>query len=225
MGGDFAPLPPDLSRESADLLEALAKWDKSFADMYVGARLVLENRGNPDRIAQSAHAIRELIEKLATRIASVPAAEGESLKQKTRVLANDWRKCRATTDALKDGVWVGALDEALRNFLDGVGVFVEWFDRHKPPRRVEAEEALKKLHEADQVLPEPLFRANVSTWMSFQGYFQSVAHHGRVPVENDYVEQLARLEAFLLPQLRPRVFADFEVLDQLIAEGERRADG
>jgi hypothetical protein len=59
--------------------------------------------------------------------------------------------------------------------------------------------------------------------MATREYFQAIAHHGRQPPEEDFRARIDALERFLLDRLRPRTFADFDAIDDIIQEGESNA--
>ena len=72
--GEHVPAPPAhpiLSGRQLAILSALARRDGDLAKMYEGGLAVLADRSNPDRLALSAHAFRELMEKLA-KVLDVP---------------------------------------------------------------------------------------------------------------------------------------------------------
>ena len=66
---------PRLSREQEELRDALAHVGPRLGPIYVGGLRVLEDHSNPDRLAQSAHSMRELMEKMEERF-SGPGAMG-----------------------------------------------------------------------------------------------------------------------------------------------------
>ncbi len=78
---------PELSVKQQELVDALREKEKDglkIADWYLGALHALANRSNPDRIAQAAHSLRELLEKipriLATEQFSVTGGELRDLR-------------------------------------------------------------------------------------------------------------------------------------------------
>jgi hypothetical protein len=72
----------DLQSGQRALHAALLKLSAEIARMYIGALVVLADQDNPDRFAQCAHSLRELMEKLPEYF-DVPAkARMESLGAK-----------------------------------------------------------------------------------------------------------------------------------------------
>jgi hypothetical protein len=58
--------------------------------------------------------------------------------------------------------------------------------------------------------------------MDTKSYFDKIAHHGSNAVEREFLERMAYVESILHNKLNPRTFANFDALDEIIAEGERR---
>src|SRR4051794_4237374 len=59
-----APVGLQLSGQQRALLEALREIDRRLGEMYLGALAVLQQPFNGERFAQSAHTLRELINRL-----------------------------------------------------------------------------------------------------------------------------------------------------------------
>ena len=69
--------PFALSREQRRLHDALCEQGEELGAMYLGGLQVLQDTANPDRVAQSAHSIRELMEKIVELAPdTVPANHG-----------------------------------------------------------------------------------------------------------------------------------------------------
>lgn len=209
-----------LSGQQRALIRALASRDKALASTYHGAVWALAMAGNPDRLAQCAHSIRELMEKLP-EVLDVPVkAQKESLKAKVQeidVAFTDTCKrssCRAPTSG-----WNGEVDPHLGKFLDRLDTFFAWFRAHNPRRREELQNMLARLDSSGRSLPEPLAKINVNTWDAMRDFFQSVAHHRRAVEQAELLGYMDSLERFLLDALEPRTFDDFEEIDELLSGG------
>jgi hypothetical protein len=55
--------------------------------------------------------------------------------------------------------------------------------------------------------------------MEFSSYFSGVLHGGMRPTEAEFRARVDAFEGFLLDVLRPRTFADFDDLDDVIEHG------
>lgn len=79
------PFQPDGPQQS--LYEALIAKSSELGSIYIGALMTLERRDNPDRLAQAAHGLRELMEKLPKYLDLPIQNRSPSLKEKVRDLS------------------------------------------------------------------------------------------------------------------------------------------
>lgn len=213
-----------LSGAQRALLRALDDRDVALSAMYRGGIAVLEDSSNPDRFAQCAHSIRELMEKLPELLDVPTKAQKESLKAKVREVEDAYNGALKKTECFSVTVgWDGTIDGHLRKLLSRIGSFFEWFASHHPRRRDELHGVLVRLDGSGRQLPKPLASLNVDAWDKKRDYFQSVAHHRRVANEQEFRQWLDALERFLLDRLQPRTFDDFAEIDALIGEEAENA--
>jgi len=217
------PGAPGFSAQQAALMRALGVRDRSLSEMYHGAIRVLGDQENPDRFAQCAHSVRELMEKLP-EILDVPTkALKENLKPKVSDLKMVYLRVRDRTNCFSTNGWVGSIDGHLRTFLQRAEEFFDWFVKHHPTRREELHGALVKMEGSNRELPAPLALRNVDYWEEMRNYFQAVAHHRKESNEQELNLWLDALERFLLDRLAPRTFSDFSAIDAIIQKGEGNA--
>jgi hypothetical protein len=209
-----------MSVQQLALHEALEERAADLARMYVGALIVLSNPDNPDQLPQAAHSLRELMEKIPRYIAVETRASRESLRVKVRELEDRWNNTVENSACYDEGNWNGSIDRHLRRLLQRLQQFFDWFDQHHPRRRTETATVLRQLDGSGRTLPARLEDLEVEGWLAIRDYFQAVAHHGRQPPEEDFRAWMDALERFLLDRLRPRTFADFDAIDDIIQEGE-----
>lgn len=201
------------------LYEELRKKDKSIAAMYLGALLVLQQPENPDRFAQASHSIRELMEKIPSILDVQIPAHKESLKAKIIEIQGVWTNSCEKTCCYDEKDWAGIIDRPLRNVLVRISDFFKWFTQHYPRRKAEIAHTLRELDGRGRILPNNLEKLNIEYWVVMRGYFISVSHHGSSPESiRECPQWIEELERFLLDRLRPRTFADFDVIDALIKE-------
>jgi len=192
--------------------------------MYRGGLAVLEDASNPDRFAQCAHSMRELMEKLPELLDVPTKAQKESLKGKVREVADAYNGTLKRTSCFSATAgWDGSIDGHLRKLLARLGSFLEWFATHHPRRRDELHGVLVRLDGSGRQLPKPLASLNVDAWDKKRDYFQSVAHHRHTADEHEFRQWMDALERFLLDRLEPRTFDDFAEIDALLAEGADNA--
>jgi hypothetical protein len=209
-----------ISAQQRALMRALDERDSSLKVMYQGAITVLLVTSNPDRFAQCSHSIRELMEKIPELLDVPIVAMKESLKNKVNEIEAVYKGTRKKTTCFSapQGGWDGNIDAPLRQFLSRLGDFFEWFASHHPRRRDELQSILVELDGSSRGLPKPLALLNVKFWEEHRDYFQSVAHHRRDAVEEEFLQWLGSLELFLLDKLKPRTFDDFDEIDTILEE-------
>ena len=216
-------VPFSLSGRQLELFNILTEKDEQLADMYKGAIVVLSQGSNPDRIALAAHDIRELLEKFP-RLANVPmVAHKESLTPKVRELEDIWRNESSRTECFDNPGWSGTIDGPLVKILKKLEEFFQWFEEHQPRRKVEITETFRGLDNYSYELPQTIEDSNVRRWREFQDFFVSVAHHGKLPEDQEFMERLNKLEDILLDLLHPEPVEDLEAIDNIIREGEQDA--
>ena len=89
---------------------------------------------NPDRLAQAAHSIRELLEKAPADV-DVPAGKGSTtLKSQTNNLSTAWARAVSNSSCYDGGSWTGEIDGPLRKFLTKTKRFFDWVADERPPR-------------------------------------------------------------------------------------------
>jgi hypothetical protein len=162
--------------------------------------------------------LRELIEKLPEHLDVPTKARGESLGAKVNELQSSWERAQSSR-CRREGVWDGAIDAPVQTLLSRVDEFFAWLREHKPRRKEEAAQALRRVDASGRVLPPPLEALNVELWDEMREYFQSVAHHRRRVEREDFLPWVEALEGFLLDRLEPRTFDDFDEVDDLLSEG------
>lgn len=217
------PLPPlegqIFTSGQRQFYDVLAARDNRLADMYLGGLTVLAQVGNPDRIPQAAHSIRELIEKLPRHLGFVVQNNPVPLGQMTRNLADVWDKMEISVDGSSNSsciptTFVGRL----QNFFDD-------FRNSNPKLRERGKSVLNNLDPSEMQLPEVVQEARVDSWKEFNDYFVSVSHHRTSQDMNDFIEMLEKFEAFLLDYLRPRAAENQAEILRLIQEAEGQGNG
>lgn len=207
----------ELHGDQRVIFEWLLARDENLAAIYLGALFALDDRGNPDRIPQSAHSLRELIEgireALGVRIASL-----SDLSAQVEVVESALESSRESA-CFDDGTWEGSVDDPLRDLLQAIEDLAAWREANRM-RYIEAvRETLRMLDPSGRGVPGTLGDENVSEWLGARKYFTRVCHHGPVE-EGEFRERIVRLERFLVTQMNPRPFADFDEIDAILSEAE-----
>jgi hypothetical protein len=221
--GASAPGSPEeavLSGRQRALFLALGKKDQQLALMYLGALSVLRNMSNPDRSAQAAHSLRELLEKLP-RILDIPIqAKPPSMMDKIRPLEQTWSKAKTESSRLKTNQPSDVIDKPLRKFLDEADSFFTWLASDRPTRKQQAAKVVRGLDPLKKALPETIESLHVEEWDRYRNHFEQVSHHQIVEEHEEFIKWVDGVEHYLLDRLVPRTFDDFATLDKIIGEGE-----
>jgi len=222
-GPDEAVSPStELTGRQRTLWEALRERDEGLASMYLGALVTLSNPANPDRLSQTAHSLRELIEKLP-RYVSLPELQSHGpLLEKVRSLENAWGTYADVASSHSINAKVDDMDNRLQGFLQACEEFFLWLRQEYPRFKQRATSMLRKFDPRRRPMPEVLETRLFKEWRSLRGFFMGVAHHNTVPTEDHFEDRLEALERFLFHRLRPQAFGDFDELDEIVQEIESR---
>jgi hypothetical protein len=190
------------------------------ADLYLGALWALESNENPDRFAQAAHSLRELINAVPVSVGVDVRALDERMGDRLAPLRESWQLTMIRTTNFDGVVWSGEIDGPLARFLERAEAFFSWLEEHRPRRRAEFADTLTRLDSSGRSLPPRLQDLNVQTWMEIRDYFIDVCHHRRSADRPEFDSWLEAFELFLLDRLRPRTFEDFDDIDAVITAAE-----
>jgi len=203
----------------------LKRRDGILAQQYYSALVVLESDALPDRHAMVAHQLRELVNSLWTIVDDIePAPQGRTVENVAAAMRDQlpgWKKCLAVTD------WSAAVD---------------WREACKA---VSVQTALNRVHEIMAALDRPhadrdrltravvasdpsLVKAPAAVYASFvkamwrvRGYFNDVSHRNIHPTDEEFAQQVNRLDLLIDGFFPSVVEADFDALDADIDEVER----
>jgi hypothetical protein len=199
---------------------ALAEQAAGVAGWYLGARITLSNRKNPERLAQAAHSLRELMDKLDPVLRLPAEADGGGLGDRFAVMMAAWEKAKRQSSCHTDGAWSGEVDEAARRGFAAVDAAVEWQRKNRPQRKETYRKTIRALDVSGRPLPSWIEDTHVKQWNDLRDYFVKVCHHDRETDENEFSAALHTFEVFVLGRLKPPTFAEQATLDELIAEAE-----
>jgi hypothetical protein len=221
VGFPSASAGPQLTSRQRALLAALSEVDSRLADMFLGALAVLEQRSNGERFAQAAHTLRELINRLPASLGLATPAMNQRLGDRLGRPEQAWSTARAQSTCRNGNSWSGTIDPPLARALVAIDDFFEWKSKHRPRRRTEMAQTIRRLDASGRQLPERIESIVVEQWGATREYFIGVCHHSIEPDERDFFGYLDVFEEFIIDRLRPRTFADFDAVDAIIEEAER----
>ena len=212
--------PMVLTDRQRDVLEALQNkqtGEYSLSNWYLGALYALDNHYNPDRIAQAAHSLRELLEKL-------PLVVQESDVQIGTI---DFKGTRRGINAriLKDKKhypegWKGKqinthLDKTLRKVVD-------YFELNQQPTRGERmQQAVATIdpmaNSLDGEIRERKRNQLLRLWQSFERF----THHNRNPDLEEFNKCLEELENTIFDLLAPITAQDQKEIQTILRHPDR----
>jgi hypothetical protein len=210
-----------LSGQQLGFFQALAEQDSRIARWYLGARITLLNRKNPERLQQAAHSLRELMDKLHPVLGLPAKAEGGRLGDRFAAMTAKWETAKEQSGCHTDGVWRGEIDEAARRGFIAVDEAIEWQRQNRPKRKETYRATIRALDVSGRPLPSWIEDTHVMLWDKLRDYFVLVCHHDRETDEDEFSAVVHTLEVFVLERLKPRTYEEQATLDQLIAEAER----
>ncbi len=215
---------PHLSREQEALRDALGRFEPRLGRIYVGGLRVLEDDSNPEWLAQSAHSMRELMEKIEGRFARVTDGNGGGgppVDLTHRVIAVKdlfWKRRKKTTCHSDESGWNGEIDPHLRKILIRLDAFFQWFAKVRPLRRELFERMLIGLDPSGLAFSTPLVSSSWKQWKEIRGFFVGVSHHSKDTDLETLRARIDDLEVFLSDRLLPSTSRDLDSIDSLIEE-------
>lgn len=210
-----------LTNEQSTLFVVLHGRSQRIARIYLGAIIAIKDGSDPERLAKAAHEMRELMLKMS-EIADVETrALNESMGQKVADLETEFYSMVGNSK-LKGPNWDGPVDLPVRRWLNKSTEFFDWKTEHFPRRRDEVKQILRGLEGPNRLLPAEMEKINIELWMETKSFFDKLAHHGPEAAEREFLERMTYVEGVLQNKLNPKTFADFDAVDALIEEGEKK---
>jgi len=211
------------SDQQQAIIRSLSEKSTELAYIYIGTLRVLIDRKNPDRFHQSAHSIRELIEKLPRYWPDAPSFKPPEMGIKSlfNPLIDKWistvkKTCCADLD------WTGIIDPPLTEFLRDFQIFITEYQEAYPSFRKQTEIFLKSIAPFADSLPhqeaQRREKERLKRWMDFRSDFNKFCHHNKNNFP--YIEKMKSFESMLaseiLPPVTPPALEDLQELDQII---------
>jgi len=209
------PVPAELNGQQLALYRALSAKEPGLAAMYYGSIHVLQHPENPECVAQAGHSLRELMNALPRYLDIPLPGEQARLGDKVAVLATRWGALTVQED------WRTDLP-AINKFLAAAEELFGWLKTDRPKRKDRTAKMLVSLDPTGRPLPGVIETLRIAEWETYHDRFVAAAHHSEI----DHAELTAivyEFERFLLDRLEPRTFEDRAALDEIIREGEGRA--
>ena len=212
--------PLVLTSKQQDVLEVLqSKQTEEYrlSDWYTGALYALDNHYNPDRVAQAAHSLRELLQKLPRVV------QGNEV----HVSATDFAgMCRSINDRiLKDKErysegWKNKkidarLDKTLRKVED-------YFSRNRQPTRKEKiKQAVATIDPMVNALGSEIQAVKHNKYHHLWSQLEEFSHHGSRPNVAEFKKFLEELENIVLDLLAPVTVEDQKQIQTILSLSDK----
>ena len=180
---------------------------------YLGALYVLDNHYNPDRIAQAANSLRELLEKLprvvhrSETLGSGPDFAGMRRSIHKRILKDRERY----SEGWKDEQINAHLDKTLRKVVD-------YFERNQQPtRREQIQQAVATIDPMVNSLDSEIQEAKRNQYYHLWDQLEGFAHHKSDPDIAEFNKCLKELENTVFDLLAPITAQDQQEIQTILS--------
>ncbi|MYC78287.1 hypothetical protein F4X10_21195 [Candidatus Poribacteria bacterium] len=212
--------PMVLTDQQRNVLEALQNKQTDeypLSDWYLGALYALDNHYNPDRIAQAAHSLRELLEKLTQVVQESDIQIGTIDFKGMRRSINDriLKDKKRYPEGWKDKEINTHLDKTLRKVVD-------YFERNQQPTRGERiQQAVATIdpmaNSLDSEIQERKRNQLLRLWQSFERF----THHNSNTDIVEFSNCLKELENTIFDLLAPITAQDQEEIQTILRSPDR----
>jgi hypothetical protein len=202
--------PPAMTQEQVEvfgLLRSLSTGPERFHEWYQGCLESLNSRSS-DKMAQAAHSIREICDRLPQRIASI--AQPKSMVSAFKSFGPDFIKIK--TDHYASG-WTGKI---INEPLDRMLVRLELVCSERA-RTKRLGDALVSSDPQAEMIAKQFRDERDKAFEDIGRFFQNVAHHNHVTTEAEFRAKLELFESLLLNYLTPRTADQQQELLALMA--------
>ena len=199
--------PLVLTSKQKDVLEVLQSEQTEeypLSDWYTGALYALDNHYNPDRVAQAAHSLRELLQKIPRVVQGnevhVSATDFTGMRRNIndRILKDKKRYLEGWKNKIIDG----RLDKTLRKVED-------YFGRNRQPTRKEQiKQAVATIDPMVNSLGSGIQEVKRNQYHHLWNQLEEFSHHGSRPDVAEFKKCLEELENIVYDLLAPATERD-----------------
>lgn len=208
-----------LEKHQQELHGALSERAPMLADVYFGAIVVLGQAGNPDRLAHSAHSIREVMDRLARTSDAPIRKKGPDTNSLIQPIADAWEKLISSNEWPGKPPWESEINASLRKFLKSCQKLIPKIRETRKKNKDQASDLIESHNVHELSLPTNILENRAREWMDYRKVFVGVAHHEPME-ETMYKRWLTLFEEFLLNLVLPRTVSDQKKILKMIDEAE-----
>jgi hypothetical protein len=192
-------LPLAMTRQQVEVFELLRGLStdlEKFHEWYQGALQALDSRSS-DRIAQAAHSIRELCDKLPDRIADIP--KFKSPVSPVKSIQRDFMQIK--TSSYAEGWNEKPINTKLNKLLLRLEEIFKLFN--EPKRTARFQLALTASDPQAEFMSRAHREARDETFEKIGLFFQNTTHHNHIVDEAEFRKQVELFEYLLINYLTP----------------------
>lgn len=207
----------DQQRDVLEVLQSKQTDKYPLSDWYLGALYTLDNHYNPDRIAQAAHSLRELVEKLPSVIHGTDAQSNTSLFHNMRANINDL--ILRSKKRCPEGWKGGQIDKNLAKALTKVEKYLEL--NKQPNRRERIQQAIATIDPMVDRLDSKIQEAKRSRLFNLWERLEGFAHHKINADAAEFKECVEELEHIVFDLLAPITAQDQKEIQTILSLRDR----
>lgn len=202
------------------LLEELQKFDMNVANIYESAINVLHSSNVPNNIHLSAHALREVIDKLPESTNMPKIKQASSLGNLVKNFGSEWSQFNERFNWSAENVWADHEQSIVKMILKKCHDFITSAKNILPTKESKFKNKLKTLLERSNLDSIPLRKEQelIEVLKQCNEYFIRVAHHGSTDLDL-FIENLNQFE-YVLSIKVPTTFKNRDEILKLIKEVE-----
>ena len=200
-------------REVLEILQSKQTEKHPLSDWYIGALYALNNHHNPDRVAQAAHSLRELLQKLPRVVQGnevhVSATDFAGMRRNIndRILKDKERYPESWKNKRIDA----CLDKTLRKVED-------YFSHNRQPTRKEQiKQAVATIDPMVNSLGSGIQEVKRNQYHHLWNQLEEFSHHGRRPDVAEFKKCLEELENIVFDLLAPVTAQDQEGIQTILS--------
>ena len=198
------------------MYDGLKDIDPSLAKMYNGAICILADDANPEYLVLAAHSIRELMEKLPSKLEIPTKAPGGELARSVSSLIENWKQTKESSQSWTGTNWQGKIDQPLTEFFNKLEHLFETHASHGQDRSEGTRTLFRHWELAHDHLPPNLENRTLHIWRNLNRFFIDVSHHRKTTNLNEFNDYLEQLEMILLDRFYPQTFDDFGEINKIV---------
>lgn len=212
--------PLVLTSKQQDVLEVLQSEQTEeypLSDWYTGALYALDNHYNPDRVAQAAHSLRELLQKLPRVVQGnevhVSATDFAGMRRNIndRILKDKKRYLEGWKKKIIDA----RLDKTLRKVED-------YFRRNRQPTRKEQiKQAVATIDPMVNSLGSGIQEVKRNQYHHLWNQLEEFSHHGSRPDVAEFKKCLEELEHIVVDLLAPVTAQDQKGIQTILSLSDK----